>query len=89
MNRRREGLEKYLHTLIKIPNLLELDYLQSFLGINENLNVARSSSKSMEEFQWVRRTGGQQLRGRSILQSPVFSNNGINKSENSLNCNLL
>jgi len=89
LNRRREGLEKYLHTLIKIPNVLELDDLQSFLGINKNLNVARSSSKSMEEFKWVRRTGGLPLRGRSILQSPVYSNNGINKSENSFGCNLL
>ena len=92
LNKRREGLETYLKTLIKIPNILEVDDLQSFLGITKNLHIPRSkTSKSMEEFKWVHRTGGHHVRGRSILQSPVYnnSNDNTNNGSSSLGCNLL
>ena len=75
LEKRRLGLETYLRTLIKIPNILLLADLQSFLGINEHLNVSsRNLSRSMEEFKWVHRTGGAQMAGgRSILQSPKYN----------------
>ena len=92
LEKRRLGLETYLRSLIKIPNILLLADLQSFLGINEHLNVSRRNlSRSMEEFKWVHRTGGaQMISGRSILQSPKYNTeNAFENDERGFGCQLL